>query len=151
MARHRAKEPAAKKKADAPAEPSTPYAVEFSDTAFQVYASLYRKMQEAESRGEHHSAHHTVFRMVEEVIKVFIPRNPLDKNYGLHGSLSQFFRVKKGRYRICWAASSKQRKVCILFISETLRKQGDASDPYNIFEKLVASGKFNSTLDQLEK
>lgn len=108
-------------------------------------------MRDAESRGEQHSAHHTVFRMVEEVIKVFIPRNPVSKDYGLSGPLSQFFRVKKGRYRICWAASSKQRRVCILFISETLRKQGDASDPYNIFEKLVASGKFNSALDKLKK
>ncbi|HEY0701988.1 MAG TPA: type II toxin-antitoxin system YhaV family toxin [Candidatus Acidoferrales bacterium] len=143
-----------KKKPSVPAAPiaaAAPYAVEFSETAFAAYESLYRKMQEAEGRADAHSAHHTVFRMIEEVIKVFIPRNPINKDYGLSAPLSQFFRIKKGRYRICWAASSQQRKVCILFISETLRKQGDANDPYEIFQKLVDSGKLDSALERLKK
>ena len=151
MAKRRAGKPSAKSPAPQPAASPAPYDVEFSEAAFREYEKLYRKMQEAENRGDRHSGHHTVFRMVEEVIKVFIPRNPVNKDYGLHGSLSEFFRVKKGRLRICWAASSQKRRACILFISETLRKQGDARDPYAIFEKLVASGKFDSALGKLKK
>ncbi len=128
---------------------SAPYDVEFSDKAFTVYESLHQKMIEAEKRGEVSSSHHTVFRMVEDAIKNFIPRHAIDRNHGLTGPLSKFFRVKKGRYRICWAASSEHRKVCILFISETMRKAGDPNDPYNIFQKLVQSGQFDHLLGKL--
>jgi mRNA-degrading endonuclease RelE of RelBE toxin-antitoxin system len=125
---------------------SAPYDVEFSEQAFKVYQNLQQRMQDAEKRGESCSSHHTVFRMVEDAIKNFIPRHPIDKNYGLTGPLSKFFRIKKGRHRICWAASSEHRKVCILFISETMRKAGDANDPYKVFQKLVESGHFDHLL-----
>ena len=87
--------------------------------------------------------------MVEQTIKNVIPRDPLNRSYGLAGPLSRFFRIKKGRFRICWAASSEKKKVVILFISETLRKQGDANDPYNIFTRMVMSGKFDELLKNL--
>ena len=87
--------------------------------------------------------------MVEEVIKKVIPFDPLNKRFGVSGPLSRFFRIKKGRHRICWAASSENRTVCILFISETLRKEGDVDDPYNIFTKLVLSGEFSDVLAKL--
>jgi mRNA-degrading endonuclease RelE of RelBE toxin-antitoxin system len=132
-----------------PVSPSVPYDVEFSETAFSVYQDLHQKMRDAEARGQTASAHHTRFRMVEEVIKKHIPHDPLNKKYGLSGPLSQYFRIKKGRHRICWAASSQNRVVCILFISETLRKDGDANDPYNIFTKLVMSGAYHDILGKM--
>lgn len=132
-----------------PTTPSPPYGVEFSQTAAAVYQNLHQKMMDAEARGDLTSSHHTKFRMVEEVIKKVIPSDPLNKKYGLSGPLSRFFRIKKGRHRICWAASSEKRVVCILFISETLRKEGDINDPYNIFTKLVTSGKYNDILGRL--
>jgi mRNA-degrading endonuclease RelE of RelBE toxin-antitoxin system len=143
--RHRGKPKAAIQ----PPSSSAPYAVEFSNTAAEVYANLHQKMKDAEARGDTSSNHHTVFKMVEEVIKNVIPRDPINKKYGLSGPLSRFFRIKKGRHRICWAASSQKRKVCILFISETMRKEGDVNDPYNIFTKLVLSGKYDDVLRRL--
>jgi mRNA-degrading endonuclease RelE of RelBE toxin-antitoxin system len=127
------------------------YEVMLSDHAAEVYAKLYRAMKDADERGEHNSAHHTIFRMIEEAVKVLIPRNPTDPQYGLRGALSQYFRVKKGRHRICWAADSKKRCVWILFISESLRKEGDRSDPYVVFEKLIKSGEFDRLLGKLKK
>jgi mRNA-degrading endonuclease RelE of RelBE toxin-antitoxin system len=126
--------------------PSAPYEVEIVPTAAAVYTKLHQNMKNAEAKGEQNSAHHTTFRMVQEAIKTIIPRNPIDKNYGLSGPLSGYFRIKKGRMRICWAANSVTRKVTILFISETLRKEGDANDPYNIFTRLVMSGAFEKFL-----
>jgi mRNA-degrading endonuclease RelE of RelBE toxin-antitoxin system len=128
-----------------------PYEVSLSDHASEVYAKLYIAMKEAEERGEANSAHHTTFRMIEEAVKVFSPRNPTDPQYGLRGALSQYFRVKKGRHRICWAADSRKRRVCILFISESLRKEGDRSDPYVVFEKLIKSGAFDKLLRKLKE
>jgi mRNA-degrading endonuclease RelE of RelBE toxin-antitoxin system len=128
---------------------SAPYDVEFAETAAKIYSALHQRMVDDEMRGQTSGSNHTVFRMIEEAIKVTIPRDPLNKKYGLSGPLSRFFRIKKGRHRICWAASSQKRKVCILFISETLRKEGDANDPYNIFTKLVMSGKYDGILSDL--
>lgn len=128
---------------------SEPYDVGLTETAASVYESLHQKMIDAEARGEHSSSHHTTFHMVQEAVKVTIPRDPINKRYGLSGPLSRFFRLKKGRLRICWAANSKTRKVVILFISETLRKEGDVNDPYNIFTKLVMSGKYDGVLSDL--
>jgi len=84
--------------------------------------------------------------MVQEAIKTIIPQNPLDKKYALSGNLSNIFRIKKGRYRICWIASSL---IFVLFISETLRKDGDANDPYRLFTKMAMTGEFDTMLDQL--
>jgi len=128
------------------AAPSALYEVEMIPAAENVYKKLYQNMKDAEARGEESSSHHTTFRMVQEAIKTIIPRNPIDRSYGLSGPLSNYFRIKKGRMRICWAANSTTRKVTILFISETMRKEGDANDPYNIFTKLVMSGKFQQFL-----
>lgn len=135
------------RKAQAPQQKPTtavlaPYKIEMVPSAEAVYRKLFQNMQDAEARGENSSSHHTTFRMVQEVIKTIIPRNPIDRSYGLSGPLSKYFRIKKGRMRICWAANSAARKVTILFISETMRKEGDASDPYNIFTKRVMSGEF---------
>ena len=128
---------------------SASFEVEFSATAASVYSQLHENMRKAEAGGELGGAHHTIFRMVEQTIKNVIPRDPLNRSYGLAGPLSRFFRIKKGRFRICWAASSEKKKIVILFISETLRKQGDANDPYNIFTRLVMSGKFDELLKNL--
>jgi mRNA-degrading endonuclease RelE of RelBE toxin-antitoxin system len=89
--------------------------------------------------------------MVEDAVKYIIPRDPIKRMHGLSGPLSNLFRLKKGRHRICWAASSATRRVCILFISETLRKEGDANDPYNVFTKLVLAGEFDEIIGRLRE
>jgi hypothetical protein len=45
-------------------------------------------------------------------------------------------------------ASSKHRRVCILFISESLRKEGDANDPYVILQNMVDSGTLDALFSQ---
>jgi hypothetical protein len=137
------------KKEEPVASSTAPYEVEIIPAALAVYRKLFQNMRDAEARGERSSSHHTTFRMVQDAIKNQIPRNPIDRSFGLAGPLSSFFRVKKGRMRICWAASSATRRVTILFISETLRKDGDANDPYVIFTKLALSGGFDKFLGSL--
>lgn len=127
----------------------SPYTVEMTASAEAVYADLYRKAKVAEKCGHSESAHCTTFNMVSEAIKKIIPNDPLDKRYALSGKLSNIFRLRKGRLRICWIASSKFRRICILFISETLRKEGDLNDPYAVFQGLLESGHFDEALEEL--
>ena len=126
-----------------------PYHVVLTDSAKAVYVDLHAKHKAAEAKGDLTNSACTTFRMVQEAIKVIIPQNPIDRKYALSGSLSNIFRIKKGRYRICWIASSEHRIIFILFISESLRKEGDANDPYRVFTKMVMTGEFDSIFDQL--
>jgi mRNA-degrading endonuclease RelE of RelBE toxin-antitoxin system len=120
-----------------------------SASAEKVYKEFFRKSREAEQRGDLTSAHCTTFRMVQEAVKETIPRDPINRRFSLAGELSNIFRIKKGRLRICWIVSSKLRRVCILYISETLRKEGDVNDPYRVFANLVMSGQFNDIFSKL--
>jgi mRNA-degrading endonuclease RelE of RelBE toxin-antitoxin system len=132
-----------------PSATPKPYDVDMTETAIAVYKELSRKAKEAELRGEYTSSHITNFDMVKDVIKRVIPGDPLNRKYGLRGALSNIFRIHKGRMRICWIASSKMQRVLILFISETLRKEGDASDPYAILQNMVDSGGLDSYFSEL--
>jgi mRNA-degrading endonuclease RelE of RelBE toxin-antitoxin system len=87
--------------------------------------------------------------MVREAITTIIPNDPLNKRYALRGKLSNIYRLRKGRLRICWIASSQMRRICILFIAQTLRKEGDANDPYVIFQNLLESGQFDEVMQKL--
>jgi mRNA-degrading endonuclease RelE of RelBE toxin-antitoxin system len=139
---------AARKEFNEPLSPQ-PYTVEMTASAEAVYADLYRKAKAAENSGHLESSHCTTFNMVSEAIKKIIPTDPLNKRYALRGKLSNIFRLRKGRLRICWIVSSQMRRICILFIAQTLRKEGDANDPYVIFQNLLESGLFDEVMQKL--
>jgi len=119
-------------------------------SAEAVYVDLYRKAKAAETKGHPESAHCTTFNMVKEAVKTIIPNDPLNKRFALRGKLSNVFRLRKCGLRICWIASSKLRRICILFIAQTLRKEGDANDPYVIFQNLLESGLFDEAMRNLD-
>jgi mRNA-degrading endonuclease RelE of RelBE toxin-antitoxin system len=119
---------------------SAAYEVVLSGAAEAAYERFYRKAAEARDRGEPTSYHFTALNMIDEVLEKVIPRDPFNKRYALQGVLSGVFRMQKGRLRICWIGNSSERKVCVIFISESLRKQGDANDPYRLLTNMLLSG-----------
>ncbi len=123
-----------------------PYEVDLTAAAEEVYSGMARRAKAAEAARDYTNSHCTTFNMVRDAITRIIPHDPLDKSHALRGDLSNIFRLRKGRLRICWIASSRMRRVCILFISETLRKDGDANDPYAIFQSLLESGMFDGVI-----
>lgn len=125
-----------------------PYDVDMTASAEAVYMALARQAKSAEASGDYANAHCTTFNMVREAVKTIIPTDPLNKKYALRGELSNIFRLRKGRMRICWIASSHLRRVCILLISETLRKEGDANDPYVIFQRMMDAGAFDHVIQK---
>jgi len=127
-----------------------PWSVEMAASAEAVYVDLYKKAKAAEANGHPESAHCTTFHMVREAVKVIIPNDPLNKRYALRGKLSNIFRLRKGRLRICWIVSSASRRICVLFIAQTLRKDGDANDPYVVFQNLLESGRFDEVMREFE-
>ena len=123
------------------------YSIDLTPQAEAVYVRLADEHDECIDAGDVTNAKVTAFRMVEEAIERIIPHDPFEKGRSLSGPLSNVFRVKKGRIRIAYIASSKARRITILYISDTPRKQGDASDPYALLTQLVATGKFDRFFD----
>jgi hypothetical protein len=129
-------------------EPKLPFEVDMTASAEAVYISMARLARDAEAASDYANSHCTTFNMVREAVKKIIPNDPLNRKYALRGELSNIFRLRKGRLRICWIASSRLGRVCVLFISETLRKEGDANDPYAIFQSLLESGIFDGVISK---
>jgi mRNA-degrading endonuclease RelE of RelBE toxin-antitoxin system len=125
------------------------YSVELTENAQRTYERIYKDAQTCLDSGDSSSSKITLFHMVEELLDRIIPHDPFAPERGLSGPLSAIFRVKKGRLRVCYAGSSKQHKIVILYISETPRKAGDVKDPYAIFTHLVMSGQYDQVLEDL--
>jgi len=125
------------------------YTVELTRTAEEVYTRIYEEAQDCLDAGDETNSKVKLFRIVEEVLDVIIPHDPFARDRALAGNLSNIFRIKKGRMRICYIGSSKLRKIYVLYISDTPRKAGDIRDPYQVFTRLVLSGQFDEVFSKL--
>lgn len=123
--------------------------VQLTPTAQKIYEEMHADAQACITSGDQTNAKVTTLRMVDDAIDNIIPHDPFSTSNALAGPLSNIFRVKKGRLRIYYAASSKLRKIVVLYISRTLRKAGDVNDPYSIFTRLVMTGRFNEVFSRL--
>jgi len=128
---------------------SSEYEIDLAEPAEHVYRKLYQQAQACIRAGRVSNAKVTLFRMVEDAIDNIIPHNPASPDRALSGALSNIFRVKKGRIRICYICSSKQKRIVVLFISEHPRKAGHRSDPYATFTRLLHSGEYDKLFEAL--
>jgi mRNA-degrading endonuclease RelE of RelBE toxin-antitoxin system len=106
---------------------------------------------DAEARGDIGNQNCTTFRMVDQAIRTVIPADPTNKKYALHEPLANFFRIAKGRLRIVWAVSTEHRAILIVYISETLRKEGDAQDPYRVLGRMARAGFLKNVIEDWQR
>jgi hypothetical protein len=145
--RKRAKQPEKQRALPLP----KPYEVELTESAETVYRELRQRSMDAEARGDISNQHCTTFRMVDQAIRTVIPADPTNKKYALHEPLANFFRIAKGRLRIVWVVSTEHRAILIMYISETLRKEGDAQDPYRVLGRLARAGYLKTVLEDWQR
>ncbi len=122
---------------------------ELSATAERVYRKLYEEAQRCLKKNDQTNSRVTTFNMIDEAITTIIPSDPIDPERALSKPLSNIFRLKKGRWRICYIASSAEGRIVILFISDTPQKEGDINDPYNIFTKMILAGRYDDLFASL--
>jgi toxin YhaV len=83
---------------------------------------------------------------VRRLVMETVSADPDHPDFRLSGDLSAFRRAKghglPPRYRLFWAFSRQARTVIFLYLntSETLRKEGAKTDPYEVFRHLVVRG-----------
>ncbi len=125
------------------------YKIELTPTAQKTYEDMYSEAQACMAAGDKANAKVTALNMVDDAIDNIIPHDPFSRSNSLTGPLANLYRVKKGRMRIYYAASSRDKRIVILYISETPRKAGDINDPYAIFTRMVMTGRFNEIFTEL--
>lgn len=125
------------------------YTIELTDVAEAVYNRLADDADNCIRAGDLNNSKITLFCTVEEAVDKIIPHDPFNRDRTLSGPLSNIFRIKKGRLRICYIGSSRLRRITVLYISDTPRKEGDAHDPYAQLTRLVSSGRFDALFDVL--
>jgi toxin YhaV len=87
-------------------------------------------------------------------IKEKIPENPYSSHFVLTGALKKYGRAKKmglpARYRLFFRAikTPGHKAIFILWLGYPL-KEGDKSDCYAAFRKMVSTGDFPETMDDL--
>lgn len=128
---------------------STEYTVVLSGVAQEAYTRIFEEAQPALRSGNTSNAKVKLLRIVDECLDKLIPHDPLQRSRTLAGGLSSIYRVKKGRLRICYVVSHSERQIIVLYISESVRKDGDKHDPYKVFTHLVMSGEFDSLFEKI--
>lgn len=124
------------------------YRIELTATAEENYRRFYEQAQASLESGDTSNPKVTNFKVLEQAIEETISSNPCDPERALSGTFSNIFRLTVGSIRIVWVADSENKKVFILFIHQS-EKRNDPTDPYSIFTRLVLSGKFDDVFASL--
>lgn len=95
-----------------------------------------------------------LFAKLTRAIRETVPADPDAPEYRLKRDLAKFRRMKghglADRYRLFWVFSSRLRVIVFLYLNDesTLRKQDAASDPYEVFKRLLSRGEIGSGFDE---
>jgi mRNA-degrading endonuclease RelE of RelBE toxin-antitoxin system len=125
------------------------YRVVLLPNAEETYRRIYKDAQGPLSRNNATHPKVKLLRIIDECLNTIIPHDATSSRRALSGALAGFYRVKKGRMRICYAVAEQDSEILIMYISETPRKQGDKNDPYAVFTKIVMSGEYDEIFAKL--
>lgn len=89
-------------------------------------------------------------------IKEKIVLNPFSSDFALTGELRKYCRLKKmglpNRYRLFFrAVETSNRKILVVLWLGYPRREGARDDCYAVFTRMVASGRFPDSIDELLK
>lgn len=118
--------------------------VRYSDVAAAILSQM-----KARALANPESANATVYAGIKRVLTDLLPveHRAIQRQYGMHDELSDFFRVRVGRLRIIWGASTQRGLVIVLFVGK--RKEGDKHDVYVDFARRLKAGTFDDQLSEL--
>ncbi len=120
-----------------------PFAVERSREADRIISAM-QTAAEQNPQG----AQAVVWRQVDRILgKVLTTDDALERTHGLRPPLSNVFRIKFGRARIFYIASSKTQRLVVLFIG--YRKRGDKNDAYEDFTRQLKRGSWDHWFKEL--
>lgn len=93
-----------------------------------------------------------LLKAIDSGIRDKIPTDPFANHFSLRKPLNKYGRLKKmglpQRYRLFFRVFADQRIIIILWLGFP-RKEGDRRDCYQVFSRMVASGKLPDSYESL--
>jgi toxin YhaV len=121
-------------------------------------AEEYDRACKADPNGFTSRANVKLFAALSQLMLETIPNDPTRPEYRQGNTLGpayrHWFRTKFfGRFRLFFRYSSRHKIIVYAWVNDenTLRKSGSKSDPYAVFEKMLASGYPSNNWDSLVK
>lgn len=134
---------------------------------FKLFAEVLNKLEsdvrELAQKNPEEYGHHPKTKLLAYVVKSItedVPTNPMDRKFMLGKTLGRQYadwrRVKHGlppRYRLFFRFTSAQNNIIYAWLNDenTLRKEGDKSDVYTVFAKMLSNGSVPNSIDALLK
>ncbi len=122
-------------------------------------AALEERAERARTQGADGPTSHPAAKLltkVNELIYQLIPLDPSAAAFRQGNTLGkenrQWFRAKfSGRYRLFFRFSTQERAIVYAWINDeaTLRKSGAKTDPYAVFQTMLAAGDPPQSFDDL--
>jgi toxin YhaV len=110
-------------------------------------AGEYERARKADPEGSTSNANVKLFAAISRLMLGTIPDDPTRPEYRQGNTLGRdyrhWFRAKFfNRFRLFFRYDSKHRIIVYAWVNDenTLRKRGYKTDPYAVFEKVLASG-----------
>ena len=119
-------------------------AVSYSPAAAAWFAAR-RAEAELAPHGAPATLYRSVLRLVTDIISD--PVHAFDLKYRLRPPLGSVFRVKAGRLRVFFLASSTHQRSIVLAVG--FRKEGDKRDAYTELERWISRGDFDPQFAEL--
>lgn len=121
-------------------------------------SKLATSAESALARGDNSNANVKLFDQISKNIYEIIPSDPASDQFRQGNTLGKnnsAWRRSKfgGRFRLFFRYHSSSKLIAFAWVndSKTLRKAGSKTDPYTIFEKMLASGKPPGSFKDLVK
>ena len=95
-----------------------------------------------------------LFASVYRALMEIVPGDPNRPDFLLKRDLAKFRRVKghglPPRYRLFYVFANEAKLIIFLYLNatDTLRKEGARTDPYEVFKDLVDSGRIGSNFEK---
>ena len=114
----------------------------------KTLADAYRRARRAGAKNFRSNANVKLFAALAKLLLEIIPSDPTRPEYRQGNTLGEayrhWFRAKFfGRFRLFFRYDSRSRIIVYAWVNDerSLRQRGGKSDPYEVFRRMLASGK----------
>ena len=114
----------------------------------KTLADAYRRARRAGAKNFRSNANVKLFAALAKLLLEIIPSDPTRPEYRQGNTLGEayrhWFRAKFfGRFRLFFRYDSRSRIIVYAWVNDerSLRQHGGKSDPYEVFRRMLASGK----------
>ena len=124
------------------------YVVDITETAQRVYERVYAEAEACRINGDLTNSKVDLLRWLDDAIDTELLHDPFCQSRSLEG-VAALYQYSGSKLRIGYTGSKHSPLITILYICDTLRKEGRASDPHSELMRMIRTGQIDHVFDKL--